>query len=175
MLSVFLLALLQASPNRPTIVSQPSDPPRRNFEVIYYDNMFLFAARNYGTAADAGGNTTAGLFIHSKEQSRWILVSAISTAGGRFGTSASNDPEARKKLSMLPVVWDFTEYAQRPYIEQPLRTSGSISFPDVIEYDASAERYILRYFSRLRVPSAETILYISRADLVTAFAQAVKR
>ena len=170
-LSVFLLTLLQVSPNRPTIISQPSDPPRRNFSIIYYDDMFLFAERNYGTAADAAGNTVPGLFVHSKEQSRWILVTAISTAGGRFGTSASNDPEARKRLRMASVSWDFTAYAQRPYIEQPLRTSGSIAFPNVIEYDGPGDRYVLRYFTSWGVPSAETVLYISRADLVGAFAK----
>jgi hypothetical protein len=133
--------------------------------------MFLVAARHYGTSADAACNTEPGLFVHSKEKSRWILVTAISTAGGRFGKSESNDPEARKKLIRASVGWDFTEYAQRPYIEQPLRTSGSIAFPEIIEYDASTERYILRYLTSWGVPSAETVLYISRAELVGAFAK----
>ena len=163
--------LLQATPNRPTIIFQPSAPPRRNFSIVYYDDKFLFAARHYGSAGDPGGNTAAGLFVHSKEKSRWIVVNAISTAGGRFGTSVSNDPQARKRLSIASVGWDFTHYAQRPYIEQPLRTSGSIAFPEVIEYNASTDRYTLRYLTSWRVPSAETVLYIRRPDLVGAFAK----
>jgi hypothetical protein len=173
MLSVamLLLGLLQGGQGvRPTIVAKPSDPPHRNFRVIYYDEAFLFAARNYGDSRDFGGNTEPGLFVHSKEKSRWIQVAAISTAGGRFGRSTSDDPEARKKLSIAQVAWDFTGYAQRPYIEQPLRTSGSIAFPERIEYDAATGRYELGYLSSWGVPSAVTVLYINRADLIAAFA-----
>jgi len=173
MLSVamFLLGLLQAGLDvRPTIVAKPSDPPRRNFWVIYYDDAFLFAARNYGDSKDFGGNTEAGFFVHSKEKSRWIQIVAISTERGRFGKSTSDDPEAMKKLSRAPVVWDFTAWAQRPYIDQPLLTGGSIAFPERIEYSAVTGRYTLRYFSSWGVPSAETVLYIDRVDLIAAFA-----
>lgn len=170
--AILLLGLLQPGQGaRPTIVAKPSDPPRRNVEVIYYDDAFLFAARNYGDSRDFGGNTEPGLFVHSKEKSRWIQIAAISTAGGRFGKSTSRDPEERGKLSRISVSWDFTGYAQRPYIEQPLRTSGSIAFPERIEYDAATDRYELRYMSALGVPSAETALYINRADLIAAFAK----
>lgn len=70
---------------------------------------------------------------------------------------------------MAQVSWDFTEFAQRPYIEQPLRTSGSIAFPDRIGYDRGTGRYQLRYLSSWGIPTAETVLYISRADLIAAF------
>ena len=89
----------------------------------------------------------------------------------RIGTSASDDPEARRKLHVSPVGWDFREYGRRPYIEQPLRTSGSIAFPERIEYDSRARRYRLRYFSSWDVSTAATVLYIRRADLVAAFAE----
>jgi len=154
----------------PTIEARPADPPNRNFYVIYYDDAFLFGARHYGDSRDFGGNTEPGLLVHSKEKSLWIQVTAISTAGGRFGKSMSDDPEARKKLIYAPVGWDFTGYARRPWIEQPLRTSGSIAFPERVEYDLATGRYALHYLSSWGVPSAETVLYIVRADLVAAFA-----
>src|SRR5687767_3430954 len=163
---ILLLAVLQGSQDmRPTIVATRSEPPRRNFNVIYYDDRFLFAGRHYGSAADPGGNTEPGLFVHSKEHNRWIRISAISTADGSFGKSVTDDPVAMKKLRLASVGWDFTMFAQRPYIEQPLRTSGSISFPDRIEYDARTDRYQLRYHSSWEIPTAETVLYIRRADL----------
>ena len=70
---------------------------------------------------------------------------------------------------MASVGWDFTGSALRPYIDQPLRTSGSIVFPDRIQYESGSGRYELRYLSSWGVPTAETILYIRRADLTEAF------
>jgi hypothetical protein len=169
--TVVLALLLAGQDPRPTIIARPSDPPHRNFRVIYYDDSFLFAARDYGDARDRGGTTAPGFFVHSKEQSRWMEITAISTTAGRFGKSASSDPEAMKKLSRAQVGWDFTPYAARPYIEQPLRSSGSIAFPEHIAYDSTTGRYELRYLSSWGVPSAETVLYVNRADLVAAFAK----
>jgi len=109
------------------------------------------------------------LFVHSKQANRWIQITSISTAGGRFGKSTSDDPEAATRLSMSSVGWDFTAAANVPYIRQPLRTSGSIAFPGVIEPDTPNDRYVLRYFTSFDVPSAEVVLSIKRADLRAAF------
>lgn len=167
---ILVVALLQGGDERATIVAKASDPPRRNFFIVYYDEAFLFAARNYGSSGDGGGNTEPGLFVHSNEKNRWIQITAISTADGKFGKSTSEDLEASRKLSMASVGWDFRGFALRPYIDQPLRTSGSILFPDRIQYDSGSARYELRYLSSWGVPTAETILYIRRADLTEAFA-----
>jgi hypothetical protein len=165
---MLLLTLISAIQDvRPTIIAKLSTPPHRNFFIIYYDNAFLFAGRHYGSK-DLGGNTEPGLFVHSKQQDRWIQISAISTANGTFGKSTSNEAEARKKLSAASVSWNFTGAKGRPYIDQPLRTSGSIAFPDRVDYDAEADRYVLRYFSSWDVPSAEVVLYVARGDLRAA-------
>lgn len=81
----------------------------------------------------------------------------------------SSDAEAAKKLSRSQVSWNFTGAEKQPYLEQPLRTSGSIVFPDRIEYDQQHDRYILRYLSSWAVPSAEVVLYIARGDLRDVF------
>ena len=167
---VFTVLCQAAAEPHPSLVAKWSAPPGRNFYIISYDNAFLFAARHYGSAADPGGNTEPGLFVHSKQHESWIHVTQISTAGGRFGTSSSEDPEAQKKPLYAQVGWDFRGLAVRPYAEQPLRTSGSIAFPDEITYDAATDRYQLRYFSSWGVTSAETVLYVKRADLSAAFA-----
>jgi hypothetical protein len=164
--AILFILLFQAGAGvRPTIVAKPSVPPHRNFWVIYYDDSFVIGARNYGDSRDFGGKTTPGLFVHSNKHSRWIQILQISTAGGRFGKSSSDVPEARKKMRFASVSWDFTPYAERPYIEQPLATSGSIAFPDQVKYDSSTDRYELRYFSSWDVPSAETVLYMNRKDI----------
>jgi hypothetical protein len=131
---------------------------------------FLFAARHYGDSRN-GGNTEPGLFVHSKEKDRWIQITAISTTDGRFGKSTSEDPDAMKKLRAASVVWDFTQFAQRQYVDQPLRTSGSIVFPDRIRYESPGGRYELGYLSSWGIPSAETVLYVRRQDLIETFAR----
>lgn len=166
---LFALLFQSGSEVRPTIVAKWSEPPRRNFWIIYYDNSFLFAARNYGGSRDPGGNTEPGLFVHSKEHSRWIQILKISTAGGRFGKSSSDDPADQKKLENVSSSWNFTRYAERPYIDQPLVTSGAICFPEQVKYDSPTDRYELRFHSSWGVASAESVVYVNRKDIVNAF------
>ena len=167
---LWLLVLLQAAQaDRTTIIAHRSDPPMRNFRILYYDDAFLFAGRDFGGANDPRGHTEPGLFVHSKQANRWIQITSISTAGGRFGKSTSDDAEAAKRLSMSSVGWDFTAAANAPYIRQPLRTGGSIAFPGIIEHDTPSDRYVLRYFTSFEIPSAEVVLYVKRADLSAAF------
>jgi hypothetical protein len=79
---VLVMAVLQSSQAaRATILAKASDPPNRNFRVIYYDAEFLFAARDYGSSSDPAGQTEPGLFVHSNAKGRWIQILAISTAG----------------------------------------------------------------------------------------------
>lgn len=175
MFTVFLLLTLlfqSQSDQQSSIIAKSSEPPRRNFSIIYYDESFLFAARHYGDSRDRGGNTEPGLFVHSKEHSAWIQILKISTADGRFGQSWSEDPEVQKKMRFASVSWDFTAAAKHPYIEQPLRTSGSIAFPEQVIYDPVLERYELRYFSSWGVASAETVLYVKKKEIIHAFGPA---
>lgn len=172
MLSIIItLALLfQSGPTlRPTIVAKKSEPPRRNFHIVYYDDLYLFAARHYGDSRDFGGNTEPGLFVHSKKHNKWIQIFQISTAGAKLGKSSSDDPEVQKKMRFASVGWDFTRFAKEPYIDQPLRTSGSVSFPERVTYDASEGKYELGYFLSWGVPSVATILYVDRKDILAAF------
>jgi hypothetical protein len=169
-IAVVLAVLLQGGhQDRPTIITRPVEPPGRNTSIIYYDDQFLLLSRHYGDVRDRGGATEPGLFAHSKATGRWLQIRAISTAGARLGSSSSNDPAARRRLRVASVTWDFRPLADQPYIEQPLRTSGSIAFPDSVVYDSSSGRYELHYFSSWGIASAETVLYVSREDLIAAF------
>jgi len=138
---------------------------------IYYDDSFLFGFRHYGDSRDFGGSSEPGLFVHSKEHNRWIQILQISTLGGRFGKSDSDDPEVRKRMEFVSVGWNYTRYAHLPYIDQPMHTSGSLNFPELIKYDSSTGQYELRYNSDYKIPSVETVLYVDRKDLVDAFAK----
>ena len=169
-LAGLVLQAVQAPP-RPSVVTKPCDAPQRNVVILYYDDAFLIAGRHFGDQRDVAGASEPGLFVNSKEKNRWVQILAISTDGAKLGRSWSDDPQVQKKLRTAPVGWDFTSYATRPYIDQPLHTSGSIAFPDQIAYDEASGRYELRFFSSWGAPSAETVLYVRRSDLVDAFAK----
>jgi hypothetical protein len=156
---------------RSSVVMKPCEPPQRNVLILYYDEVFLIAGRHFGDQRDPAGAGEPGLFVHSKEKNRWAQILAISTAGAKLGRSWSDDPQVQRKLRAAPVGWDFTTFATRPYIDQPLHTSGSIAFPDRISYDPVSGQYELRFFSSWGAPTAETVLYILRSDLVEAFAK----
>jgi hypothetical protein len=165
-----------AQPGRPTVKAHDGwHPGRRNVSVIYYDEAFLFLARDFGDSRDFGGNTKPGLFVHSKEESRWMQILEISTEDGRFGTSNSDDPAAKAKLMAASAGWNFTQYASMAYLPQPVHAGSFIAFPDRIEYDPGKQRYTVRYQSSWQIPSAETVVYIKRADLVEAFAKNSRR
>ena len=170
--ALVLLAILfqTEAAERPTIIANPSIAPIRNFLFIYYDDSFLFGFRHYGDSRDFGGGTEPGLFVHSKEHNRWIQILQISTLGGRFGKSDSDDPEVQRRMEFVSVGWNYTRYAHLPYMEQP-PNSGFLNFPDQVNYDSSTGRYELRYNSYYKIPSVETVLYVDRKDLVDAFAK----
>jgi hypothetical protein len=140
---------------------------------VYYDSKYLFLYRHYGSATDPGGNTEPGLFVHSKTRDRWLQITSISTRGGRFGRSWSEDPAERRRLDSISVGWNFTGYANVPFVDLPLRTSGSIAFPYQIEDDAENDQYRLRFMSKLGVASAETVLLVAKKDLAVAFGDEV--
>lgn len=170
---VMMGLLLQAvpAPPRSSVVTKPSEQPLRNVLILYYDDVFLFAGQYFPDQRNVPGSNAPGLFVHSKEKNRWAQILAISTVGAKLGRSWSDDPQVQKKLRTAPVGWDFTSFATRPYIDQPLQTSGSIAFPEHIDYDAASDLYELRFFSSWGAPTAETVLYIKRSDLIDVFAK----
>lgn len=93
-----------------------------------------------------------------------LIRLAIRSSGGRW----SDDPEERRRPMLISVSWEFTRYAERPYIELPLMTSGSIALPDAVAVDDDSARYLLRFLTNSRIASAETVLYVRRADLDAA-------
>jgi hypothetical protein len=70
---------------------------------------------------------------------------------------------------MSSVSWDFTAYTNKAWIDLPLKTSGSIAFPEKIEFDEAGDCYRLSFFTSWKIQSAATILYVSRKDLLEQF------
>jgi hypothetical protein len=151
------LALAQV-PQTSSIQTKPAPAPTGNLWVLYYDEAFLFAS-HFGNSRDPSGEPV--LLVHSKSRDRWMQIAAISTAGARLGKSS---PDMRTS-----VIWDFSALAERSFAKLPLRTSGSLMWPDRVRYDSQTERYELRHASKSGVLSAMTVLYVLRADLDAAF------
>ena len=153
-----------------SIVTESLGVPNRNLRVLYYDDSFLFAGRHFGDSRDFAGNTEPALFVHSKVYDLWLRIVKVSTKGGTFGSSMSEDKEDQAKLARISVSWNFTSLATRDYADMPLITSGSIAFPR-IELQDGGQTYRLGFMAEVGVESAATYLYISRADLETEFAK----
>jgi len=135
LLPLFAFLALGVIVQAQSVITKFSDAPNRNIFIISYDDTFLFLAQHYGDHRDSGENTKPGLFVHSNRHGYWLQILKISTKEGIFGKSRSENKENMKKLMMIPVGWDFTSLATQEYVDMPLHTSGSLAFPDKIEWD----------------------------------------
>lgn len=166
---ILATAILTAVLCAQSVVTKTDSPGTRNTSVVYYDGSFLFLARDYGDHRDFGGNTEPGFFVHSKAHDRWLQILQVSTKDAKFGKLHSDDPEENKRLMMISVGWDFSTYTNRSRVDLPLKTSGSIAFPEKIEFDSTGDRYKMSFLTSSKIESAVTILYISRKDLSEQF------
>lgn len=141
-------------------------PGTWNVRMIYYDDSFLWMSRNFG---DETFPTEPALFVHSKKHEAWRRIVQISTAGGKFGKSYSENPDENSRLRGSQVGWDFSPLADQPWADIPLRTGGSITFPDKVEFDAASGRYKLSFMSVLKIDPAVTVLWVRKKDLMAEF------
>jgi hypothetical protein len=151
----------------PSIVASVRSPAETDVQrLIFEDKEFRFVAVNYGNK----GTQVPGFYVYAKDRSRWLRIDAISTAEAVLGRSPTLE-EAKQAGGGFPQVgWDFgLQYKDKPFAELPLRTSGSIVFPDKIQFDEKTQRYVLSFNSDWKIKGVETVLRFRRADLTTAF------
>jgi hypothetical protein len=168
-LSILAVAILPAVLCAQSVITKINSPGTRNTNVIYSDDSFRFLMRHHGSRRDIGGNTEPGFFVHSKAHNGWLQILQVSTKDAKFGKSHSDDPDEDKRLRQSSVGWDFTAFTNKAWIVLPLQTSGSIAFPDKIEFDYTTSRYKLSFFTSWKIESAVTVLYVSRKDLREQF------
>ena len=148
--------------------------PRRNLRAIHEDDSYKLVARDYGRHTDEGGSTEPGLFVYSKGEDKWLQITEISTVDGVFGKSWSANPADMEKLLRISVGWDHTGLAKQPYAKIPLRTSGSICFPEIVMWENDKRRYKLSFLTSSGVESAATTLYLKAGDLKREFTKEPK-
>lgn len=121
---------------------------------IYRDQSYQFVYRHYGNAEYA-----PGLFAHNLVRNQWLEITHLSTEHARLGRSPdfSDIP--------LPVGWDFQPLARLEYALVPLKTSGSIVFPDKITLLSTADIYRFDCNSELNRDPSLTSFWVRKADL----------
>ena len=143
--------------SRPTIVAASCpDVPFWHVKV-YEDDDYLFVYRHYGRA-----EYTPGFFVHGKRQHKWLEIKQLSTEHARLGRSPAIDEVP------LSVSWNYSPLAKVEYAALPLPTSGSINFPDKIEYDAVTEVYCLNFDSSAEREEMLTQFWVLKAELEAA-------
>lgn len=149
-------------------------PPRRNLNVIYYDDNYLFMERHYGNAHDSLGNTEPGFFVHSKKIDKWLIIKKITTQKSVLGYTKELTKEESKKMMYCPVYIGQSHLTNYDYCNLPLKTSGSIAFPDKIILDENLNEYVLEFFNSWGIEKVRTILRFKKEDIDSAFSTKFK-
>ena len=145
--------------SRPTIIAASYDEEPLWHAKIYEDDNYLFVYRDYGKA-----EYTPDFFVYGKKRNKWIEIKKLSTEHAKLGRS----PSSATKVA-LQVSWDYSSLKTVNYVNLPLRTSGSINFPDKITYDADTKRYFFNFNSSAKVEEMLTQFWVLKKDLDEAF------
>lgn len=141
--------------SRPTIITAACDEEPLWHEKIYEDNDYLFVIRNYGKA-----EYTPNFFVYGKKRHKWVEIKKLSTEEAKLGRS----PSSTEKVA-LQVSWDYSALKSVNYVNLPLRTSGSINFPDKITYDSESKTYCFKFNSSSKAEEMLTQFWVLERDL----------
>ena len=149
----------QQAINIPTVILSASQDPVGQRRLIYEDANYVFVARNYGPK----GKQVPGLFVFSNKTRKWMEINRLSTKDARFGRSPTLEE------GLCSVGWDYSGMREADYATVPLRTSGSINFPDNILYKTDASVYLLQLNSSWNIEAVLTQFIVKKDDLDKAF------
>ena len=141
--------------SRPTIITASSDEEPLWHEKIYEDKDYRFVIRDYGQA-----EYTPNFFVYGKKQHKWIEIKKLSTEHAKLGRSPSSSAKAAPQVSR-----DYSALKTVNYMNLPLRTSGSINFPDKITYDAENKTYCFNFNSTAKLEEMLTQFWVLKKDL----------
>jgi len=148
--------------------------PRRNFRIIDYDNEYLFVGRNFGSSKDRMGNTEPAFFVHSKKFNRWLKIKQVAAKKGIFGYSKKLSKAETQVMFGCSVYLGQAHLANEKFCDLPLKTSGSIAFPDKITLDTVQNEYVLDFFSNWKIEKVKTILRFKKEELDLKFSKKFK-
>lgn len=141
--------------SRPTVITAVCIEEPFWHESIYEDDDYLFVYRDFGKAEE-----TPVFFILGKKRNKWIELKKLSTEHAKLGRSPSSDKKGDVSES-----WDYSSLKTVNYVNLPLRTSGSINFPDQVTYDADTKAYCFNFNSLAKVEEMLTQFWVAKKDL----------
>jgi hypothetical protein len=156
----------QQAINIPTVILSASQEPVGQSRPIYEDANYVFVARSYGSK---GKHTVPGLFVFSNKTRKWMEINRLSTKDARLGSSKTIE------AAHCTVGWDYSGLREADYATIPLRTSGSLNFPDKILYQADASVYLLQHNSSRNIEAVLTQFIVKKDDLDKAFENEVEK
>lgn len=168
-LSIALLFALTSVAVCQTVQTKFSGNPRHIGNVLFYNDEVCFVNAGYIGSKDDARKFNPGVFVHSKKHNRWLQITKVSTEGGTFGKSYSDDPKDQEKLMMASIGWDFTPLKGAKYATLPLQYNSGLAYPSEISFDATSDTYRLGFMTDWDIPSARTYLFLKRKDLFDAF------
>ena len=140
--------------SRATIKGRVLDAEPKWHVKVYEDSSYRFVYRHYGNA-----EYVPGFFACDISKNRWLQLTELSTENARLGRSPDfNDIP-------LAVGWDFRRLADVQYAPLPLKTGGSIVFPDRVTFDPSRKLYRFDCNSRLNREVSLTSFWVRKIDL----------
>jgi hypothetical protein len=142
----------------------PTDKPRTLFE----DEEFRFVEVDYGHHEQP---QTPGFYAFAKRNSAWVRIDKVSTKGGVFGRSPTDDELRRTGQRKPSVAWDFRRRKADDFVEIPLQGGSFIAFPDKIVFDAERKQYVLSFHSSWGIEAVATVLRFAQSDLRAAIEQ----
>lgn len=141
--------------SRPTIIAVACDEEPLWHKKIYEDDDYLFVYRDYGKA-----EYTPNFFVYGKKQQKWIEIKKLSTEHAKLGRSPSTTEKVAQQES-----WDYSALKSVNYVNLPLRTSGSINFPDKITSNAGKQIYSFNFNSAANLEEMLTQFWVLKKDL----------
>jgi hypothetical protein len=155
----------QQAINIPTVILSASQEPVGQSRPIYKDANYVFVTRSYGSK----GKQVPGLFVFSNKTRKWMEINRLSTKDARLGSSKTIE------AAHCTVGWDYSGLRKADYATIPLRTSGSLNFPDKILYQADASVYLLQHNSSWNIEAVLTQFIVKKDDLDKAFENEVEK
>ena len=140
--------------SRPTVKGALLMSVPKYHQEIYHDDYYKFVFRHYGDA-----DYPPGFFAYDVVRNRWLEVTELST---EHAVSGRAPDFANVPLQSGP---DFRALARSDYARLPLRTSGSIVFPDKIMFSSATGLYRLDCTPDVNRVVPLTSFWVRKVDL----------
>ena len=105
---------------------------------------------------------------------KWLIIKKITTRKGIFGNTNKLTKEETRKMMSCPVGLGQNHLVNQNYCDLPLRTTGSIAFPDKMWLDDNQQEYILEFFNSWKIEKVKTLIRFKKKDLELAFSAKYK-